>query len=588
MRYFALATDYDGTLALHGAVSKDTLAALECLRATGRKVLLVTGRELDDLQRVYDRLDLFDRVVAENGALLYCPATRQEQPLCEPPPPRFVETLRNRGVTPISVGRVIVATWQPNETVVLETIRDMGLELQVIFNKGAVMVLPSGINKAAGLTVALDQLGLSPHNVVAVGDAENDHAFMNLCECSVAVANALDTIKERADYVTAADHGAGVNELIEKMIANDLRDLSPRMEQRRVVLGTHLQAAAPPEHEGVGATPALIESGLISIPPYGTNILLTGTSGAGKSTLATAIMEGLAEQNYQFCVIDPEGDYQTMDLAVVQGDPSREPSIEAVMELIAKPHENVVVNLLGVSLDHRPTFYEQLLPRILELRARVGRPHWLIVDEAHHLMPNPWTPKTLPQEMSGLMLITVHADSVSKSILSLIDMVIAIGDAPQTSIEGFCRSVGAPVAPLDPIVLESGQALVWTRDSCGGDGGRPMLMRIHPPKMERRRHLRKYAEGDLGDMSFYFRGPQERLNLRAQNLALFTQIAEGVDDETWLHHLRQRDYSKWFRFAIKDDTLADEAEQIETRDMSPVESRQAIKRAIEDRYTAPA
>ncbi|HYC56129.1 MAG TPA: HAD-IIB family hydrolase [Candidatus Binatia bacterium] len=586
MRYFALATDYDGTLALHGTVSKDTLAAMECLRATGRKLLLVTGRELDDLQRVYDRLDLFDRVVAENGALLYCPATRQEQPLCEPPPAEFVETLRKRGVGPISVGRVIVATWQPNETIVLETIRDMGLELQVIFNKGAVMVLPSGINKAAGLSAALAELGLSPHNVVAVGDAENDHAFMNLCECAVAVANALDTVKERADYVTAADHGAGVNELIEKMIANDLRDLSPRIEQRRLVMGMHLVPSTTGGNGAGEGETTLIERELVSIAPYGTNLLLTGTSGAGKSTLATAIMEGLAEQKYQFCVIDPEGDYQTMDLAVQQGDPAREPSIEAVMELLEASTQNVVINLLGVSLEHRPKFFEQLLPRLLELRASTGRPHWLVVDEAHHLMPNPWQSKNLPQEMSGLMLITVHADSVSKPILSLVDMVVAIGDAPQTSIEGFCRSIGQQIDPLPPVVLQPGQALVWTKQECG-TGGKPFLMRVHPPKMERRRHLRKYAEGDLGDMSFYFRGPQEKLNLRAQNLALFTQIAEGVDDETWLHHLHQRDYSKWFRFAIKDDTLADEAEQIESETADPVESRQRIKRAIEERYTAP-
>ena len=100
----------------------------------------------------------------------------------------------------------------------LETIRDLGLELQVIFNKGAVMVLPAGVNKASGLVAALDELGLSPHNVVGVGDAENDHAFLAACECAVAVANALPTIKERADHVTAGEDGDGVRELIDALI----------------------------------------------------------------------------------------------------------------------------------------------------------------------------------------------------------------------------------------------------------------------------------------------------------------------------------------------------------------------------------
>jgi len=197
MRYFALATDYDGTLAHDGVVSPATITALEQLRATGRKLILVTGRELPDLLRAFLRIDLFDSVVVENGALLYLPATREEQPLADPPPEAFVAALQAQGVAPLSVGRVIVATWHPNETVVLTTIRDLGLEHQVIFNKGAVMVLPPGINKATGLGAALEHLGLSAHNVVGVGDAENDHAFMRLCECAVAVANALPMVRAR-------------------------------------------------------------------------------------------------------------------------------------------------------------------------------------------------------------------------------------------------------------------------------------------------------------------------------------------------------------------------------------------------------
>ena len=239
MRFHVLATDYDGTLAHHGTVDGPTIAALERLRATGRKLILVTGRELADLPRVFPRIDLFDRVVAENGALIYTPATREEQPLGEAPPEALVAALRAQNVAPLSIGRVIVATWHPNETIVLKTIRDLGLEHQVIFNKGAVMVLPPGINKAAGLSAALDQLRLSPHNVVGVGDAENDHAFMSLCECSVAVNNALATIKERSDYVTRGDHGAGVAELIGMLIENDLHELEPALERHHLLLGTH-------------------------------------------------------------------------------------------------------------------------------------------------------------------------------------------------------------------------------------------------------------------------------------------------------------------------------------------------------------
>ena len=114
---------------------------------------------------------------------------------------------------PLESGHVIVATREPHEAAVIDVIRELGLELQVIFNKGAVMVLPSGVNKATGLAVALAEMNLSPHNVVAVGDAENDHALLGMCEAAVAVSNALPALLEQADLVTQNPAGQGVVEL---------------------------------------------------------------------------------------------------------------------------------------------------------------------------------------------------------------------------------------------------------------------------------------------------------------------------------------------------------------------------------------
>ncbi len=144
MRYFCLISDYDGTLAHDGQVTASTLQALKRVKASGRKLVLATGRELPELLRVFPETSLFDLAVVENGALLYNPATGEKRLLAEPPPAAFVEKLRRRGVKPLSVGECIVATWHPHETEVLEVIRSMGLELQVIFNKDAVMILPSG------------------------------------------------------------------------------------------------------------------------------------------------------------------------------------------------------------------------------------------------------------------------------------------------------------------------------------------------------------------------------------------------------------------------------------------------------------
>src|SRR5215471_7927951 len=132
MRYRAIACDYDGTLADGGGtVHPETIAALRATKLSGRRLLLVTGRELEDLAAVFPQLGLFDRIVGENGAVLYDPSGQVTERLAEPPPARLVKALIERRVTPLSVGKVIVATRQPNERVVLEVIRDLGLDLQV-------------------------------------------------------------------------------------------------------------------------------------------------------------------------------------------------------------------------------------------------------------------------------------------------------------------------------------------------------------------------------------------------------------------------------------------------------------------------
>lgn len=220
--YQVLATDYDGTLAHHGVVSPETLGAIGRLRAAGKKLVLVTGRELEELKDVFPEIGLCDLVVAENGALLYWPGTGQMKLLGEPAPPAFVEKLRDKGV-PVAVGRVIVATVEPHEIAVLQTIKEMALELEMIFNKGAVMVLPTSLNKATGLREGLARMGLSTRYTIGVGDAENDHAFLRICGCGIAVANALPALKSRADFVTARPHGEGITELIDQLLANNFQ-----------------------------------------------------------------------------------------------------------------------------------------------------------------------------------------------------------------------------------------------------------------------------------------------------------------------------------------------------------------------------
>jgi hypothetical protein len=451
---------------------------------------------------------------------------------------------------------------------VLEAIRSLGLELQVIFNKGAVMVLPSGINKAVGLAAALDDLSLSLHNAVGIGDAENDHAFLTACECSVAVANALPSLKEHCDFVTAGDHGRGAQELIEELVDTDLRERAPALTRHDLVVG-----------ERADGWP-------VRLPPYGGPVLVAGPSGAGKSTFATAFLEQLARAGYQFCIVDPEGDYHALEIVTVLGDAGRAPGIDEALELLRRPTQSCALNLLGIPLPDRPRFFDTLLPRLQDMRAHTGRPHWIFVDEAHHLLPAQWRPSplTLPRELVSLLLVTVHPESIAPELLAAVAVVVAVGPTPEDTLRRFAET--AAVDPPPPFAAEEGKAVLWCRTSAEP----PIPFAVRASRVERLRHVRKYAAGDLGpDKSFYFRGADGRLNLRAQNLQTFVQIADGVDDDTWRHHLARGDYSRWIREAIKDDALADEVAAVEhERSRDAAATRARIRSAIEQRYTAPA
>jgi hypothetical protein len=228
MRYKSLACDFDGTLADDGKISTRTLATLDRLKSSGRSLLLVTGRLLDDLFGTFPEYAICERIVAENGALIYNPLDRSTEHLADPPTQKFIEALRRRDVGPLEIGQSIVAAHRSHEDAILEAIAETGDGLQAIYNRDAVMVLPAGINKGTGLQEVLSELRLSADGVVGVGDAENDFSLLAACGCGVAVANSTPELKEFADFTTAAPSGKGVEELIEHLLRNDLCDVSVR------------------------------------------------------------------------------------------------------------------------------------------------------------------------------------------------------------------------------------------------------------------------------------------------------------------------------------------------------------------------
>jgi energy-coupling factor transporter ATP-binding protein EcfA2 len=366
--------------------------------------------------------------------------------------------------------------------------------------------------------------------------------------------------------------GDGVTELCEQLIADDLAAYDTKARRHSLKLGDPVDPSQQP----------------ILLNPRGASILVAGRSGSGKSTAVAGILEQLIEQGYQFCLIDPEGDYEGFDEALALGSAKQAPETNSIVRALETPSQSVVVNLLGVTLEDRPAFLAGLLPHIRHLRNRAGRPHWLIVDEAHHLLPPSWVPAedVLPRILENSILITVHPEHVAKAALQSVNLVLGIGESAAEVLGSFAAAAQVRPADYSGPAPQPGEALSWFPST----GDSPLRLKPVRSTRERLRHRRQYAEGELSpQQSFFFRGPESKLNLRAQNLRSFLQLAEGVDDGTWMFHLRRGDFSTWFKTIIKDEELARQAADIE-RDphASAAASREKIRAAVDSRYTASA
>ncbi|WP_193069209.1 HAD-IIB family hydrolase [Pseudomonas sp. K5] len=557
MHFLALAVDYDGTIAENGNVPEHVCTALASLKASGRKLLLITGRELQALKHHFTQLDLFDLVVVENGALLYDPRTDTEELIADSASTALVERLRDKGVSPLSVGRSVIATWHPFEDAVISSIRELGLELQMTFNKDAIMVLPTGVNKASGLSAALLRLGICELNVVGVGDAENDHAFLAICGCAAAVNNAIDSIKARADICLSQDHGRGVCELIDMLLQKDA-------------------ALVPVERIGVqlGRT---ADARKVWLPPESV-LLVIGNSGSGKSSYVTWLTERMVEAHQGFCIIDPEGDYLSLDGAVTVGGLTTPPTTEESLHHLLQARLNVVVSTLALDPAARVQLFGELLPFIQQLRSSTGRPYWMVVDEAHYMLPHcaAWPPGFLAN--MGAIIVALDFDQVCPSLLDAVDVLVTLGSTARELVQRYAQHTQRRCPEFPARSSAPDYFCLWDVRH----GGDVVLMAQQQPEQKHHRHSGKYAVGDVGAWhAFYFPSRDQR----ASNLAEFLSSLARLDDPAFRQHREAGDFSNWFREVIRDDVLANETRLLENDASVPLrDAQEQIAHLVQSRY----
>ena len=557
MHFLALAVDYDGTIAENGSVPPQVCASLTTLKNSGRKLLLVTGRELQALKHHFPHLDLFDLVVAENGALLYDPVTDTEELIAEPASMDLVSRLRGKGVSPLSVGRSVIATWHPWEEAVINSIRELGLELQMTFNKDAIMVLPPGVNKASGLAAALRTLGICELNVVGVGDAENDHSFLSICGCSAAVSNAIDSIKASADVCLSLDHGRGVRELVDMLLEKDAT-LVP-IERIGLELGQTLDA-----HK-------------VWMPAESV-LLVIGNSGSGKSSYVTWLTERMVQAHQGFCIIDPEGDYLTLEDAVTVGGLTVPPTTEESVHHLLQAQLNVVVSALALDPPARIQLFGEMLPFIQDLRRVSGRPYWLIVDEAHYMLPHcaVWPPGFLGN--MGAIIVAVDFDQVCPAVLEGVNVLVTLGSTARELVEQFAKRIQRRCPDFPERSPGPEYACLW---DLRNDKEVALLNQLRPTQ-KHHRHSGKYVAGDVGAWhAFRF----STLCQSASNLTEFLSLSTRLEDTALRGYMNAGDFSKWFREIIRDDVLANKTHQVETdATLAPKEALTQISHLVHSRY----
>jgi phosphoglycolate phosphatase (TIGR01487 family) len=571
MIFKALACDFDGTLASEDRIGPEALDAMSRAREAGLRLILVTGRTFFELTRVCERLDLFDAVVAENGAVLYYPGSAMIRDQGPPPPNRLLSELDRRGIY-YQVGRVIVGIARSDEGAVREALGIAGVSRDLVYNRAALMLLPSGVSKGTGVRQALRQLGLSFHDVLAFGDAENDLDLFQACDWTACPANAVPALKELADWVLPEDDGRGVAAAITgPLLGNQLPPV--RSSRHRVALGWVVETSEP-----------------ATIPARGVNVLVHGDPFSGKSWLAGALVERLVAARYAVCVIDPEGDYRV--LARLSGVTWAEiRSVGAVDEALAAferdPSISVVADLSALPHARKVEAVERGLRVIRDLRRRLGRPHWVVVDEAHYLLHRDGVgDDVVDLEERGFCLVTYRPRWLRPSVAKVLDILILARTtaAEELAFIGSCLPAAGGHGILDSLPsLPPGEFLMIQPE---GDGSALTFVPA-PRETTHVRHLRKYFDTHVPlEERFLFRRPDGAVVAAAQSLHEFRRAVAGIEDAVLAHHAARGDFSRWVLDVFSDRELARQLRKAEGRWLrgEQPDLRRAIERLVSLRY----
>lgn len=548
MTFFKIvALDLDGTLTSGDRLAPETLEAIDQARRGGLVVVLVTGRIGEELKAKFPEIaDHVDALVLENGAVA---VTDGKTHLLSAPVDDALDAALARREVPYRRGEVLVAVDGEYAATVLEVIGRLGLDCQLVRNRSALMVLPSGVTKGSGLSAVLTELSLSPHNTIAVGDAENDLAMFGSAEIGAAAANAVASVQEHADLVLVREDGAGVADLLAGPYLSGARRWCP--PRRWVDIGTY--------DDG---TPT-------QVPGSQARVLVTGPPGSGKSYLVGLLAERWIESGYCVLVIDPEGDHvELQDLGRVQVIDAKRylPEPTELVNLLRRPDISIVVDMSGLAEANKIDYVHRLRATAEAHREQHGFPHWVIYDEAHLLGGDPdahWIRR------GGYLLSSFTPAALSAE-----------------EIESTDVSLGLPAGDT-PVEVDS---RVGRRATIRFGFGEVRPFTVAGRKTTHVRHRHKYADVSLPrERRFYFRTSDGQPPASASTMHEFSAAVTHLDPQALQYHLEHGDFSRWLASTIADKHLAAqmlawEDELLAHRAADVERIRHQLVRAVRQRY----
>lgn len=333
----------------------------------------------------------------------------------------------------------------------------------------------------------------------------------------------------------------------------------------------------------------------VTLGVRGRPVLIAGEPGSGKSWLAGLLCEQLILQGYCLCVIDPEGDYASLEAlpgVILLGGDDPPPTARELTRALRHPDVSIVVDLSKMRHREKLQYVEKLMDLLLRLRRQTGLPHRIVVDEAHYVIARKpaWVHDLA--ELRGLTLITYRLSTLAET-MHLTDL---IGEAvvlvtresdPQEiqSLRGVCTpsSVPAEASPFTALGVNEAAILPGPQESCGC----VVRFEIAPRLTTHVRHRTKYLDMPvLDEQAFVFSDNRGRAVARARTLKEFVGFIASLAPAMVDGHLRRHDFSRWIEEVFRDGALASRVRESESDvgDESTSDIVAGIDQAIRARY----